>query len=56
VEAIPDSVVDELIVHGSGEDCRAHLQRYIDNGVTTPAPAIFPVGMDLRDTVRALAP
>lgn len=56
VEAIPDSVVDELVVHGSGEACRAHIQRYIDNGVTTPAPAIFPFGMELRDAVRALAP
>lgn len=55
-DAIPDEVVDELIVHGTGEECRAHLQRYIDNGVTTPAPAIFPIGMDLRDAVRALAP
>ena len=31
--AIPDEVVDELIVHGSPEQCRATIQRYFDNGV-----------------------
>jgi len=56
VDAVPDDVVDELIVHGSAEACRAHLQRYIDNGVTTPAPAVFPVGIEVREAVRALAP
>ena len=33
--AIPDSLVDELIVHGSPAECRAKIQRYFDNGVTT---------------------
>jgi len=56
VEGIPDHVVDELIVHGTGEACRSHIQRYIDNGVTTPAPAVFPVGMDVREAIRAIAP
>src|SRR4029077_11542903 len=41
---VPDHVVDDLIVHGSPAECRAHLQRYVDNGVTTPALAIFPLG------------
>jgi len=57
VEAIPDSLVDELIVHGSGAECRAHLARYAANGVTTPAPAILGLGTEhLRDALRALAP
>ncbi len=57
VEAIPDSLVDELIVHGSGTECREHLARYAENGVTTPAPAILGLGADhLRDAMRALAP
>ena len=57
VEAIPDSLVDELIVHGSGAECRAHLARYAANGVTTPAPAILGLGAEhLRDALRALAP
>jgi probable F420-dependent oxidoreductase len=54
--AIPDEVVDELIVHGSPEACRAHIQRYIDNGVTTTALAILPFGVDARQAVRDLAP
>lgn len=53
--AIPDSVVDELIVHGSAEQCREHLAQYAANGVTTVVPAIIPVG-DPMLTVRALAP
>ncbi len=57
LEAIPDELVDQLIVHGSPEACRAHIQRYVDNGVTTPALAILPFpGIDQRQAVRDLAP
>lgn len=57
LDAIPTSVVDELIVHGSPEECREHIQRYIDNGVTTPALAILPFpGIDQRQAIRDLAP
>ena len=31
----------QLLVWGKPEACREHIQRYIDNGVTTPAPALF---------------
>jgi probable F420-dependent oxidoreductase len=54
--AIPDAVVDELIVWGSPEACREHIQRYVDNGVTTPALAVLPSGQDVRQAVRDLAP
>jgi len=55
--AIPDEVVDALIVHGSPEQCREHVQRYVDNGVTTPALAILPFpGIDQRQAIRDLAP
>jgi probable F420-dependent oxidoreductase len=54
--AIPDSVVDELIVWGTPEACREHLQRYVDNGVTTPALALMPFGIDARQAIRDLAP
>ena len=56
--AIPDSVVDELIVHGSPAECRAQIQRYFDNGVTTSSLAIQPLDPDLNfwDAVRSLAP
>ena len=54
---IPEHVVDELLVHGSPEECRDHIQRFIDNGVTCPAPMVLPVdGVDAFEVVRALAP
>jgi len=56
LEAVPDYVVDELVVHGSVDECRAHVQRYVDNGVTIPAPAIIPIGIDLADAVAGLSP
>ena len=56
--AIPDEVVDQLIVHGSPEHCRATVQRYFDNGVTTTSLAIMPLDPELKhwDAVKALAP
>lgn len=54
---IPEQVVDELLVHGSPEECRAHLQRFVESGVTCPAPMVLPVeGTDAFEVVRALAP
>jgi probable F420-dependent oxidoreductase len=55
-EAIPDEVVDDLIVHGSPDACKAQIQRYVDNGVTTLALAVLPFGMDVRQAIRDLAP
>ncbi len=52
--AIPDEVVDALVVHGSPAQCRAHVQRYVDNGVTTPVLAVLPLAPDV-DVRRALA-
>ncbi|MEJ7584710.1 MAG: LLM class F420-dependent oxidoreductase [Acidimicrobiales bacterium] len=54
--AIPDSLVDELIVHGSPEACREHLDRYVANGVTCPAIALLPFGFDTGQAIRDLAP
>jgi alkanesulfonate monooxygenase SsuD/methylene tetrahydromethanopterin reductase-like flavin-dependent oxidoreductase (luciferase family) len=54
--AIPDSLVDELIVHGSPGECKEHIDRYFDNGVTTAALAVMPFGIDQRQAVRDLAP
>ena len=55
-EAIPDSVVDELIIHGSYAQCRDHVARFIENGVQIPTLAIVPFGVDLKDAVEGLAP
>jgi probable F420-dependent oxidoreductase len=54
--AIPDSLIDELLVHGSPSDCRAHLARYAENGVTTPAPALMVGPAEARQAMRDLAP
>lgn len=54
--AIPDEVLDQLVVHGSPEECRAHLARYAANGVTTPAPAILAGPAEARQAMRDLAP
>jgi probable F420-dependent oxidoreductase len=57
VEAIPDQVVDDLIIHGSAADCRAAIDRYIANGVTTTCPAVLPLGgVDAGQAIRQLAP
>jgi probable F420-dependent oxidoreductase len=54
--AIPDHVVDELVVHGSPEQCREHIGRYVANGVTTPVIGLLPLGVDARQASRDLAP
>ncbi len=54
--AIPDEVVDALVIHGSAQECRAHIRRYVDNGVTVPVLALLPGGDSLVTTIRALAP
>jgi probable F420-dependent oxidoreductase len=55
-ELIPDSVVDELVIHGSYDACREHIGRYIDAGVEIPTIAIVPFGIDLTEAVEGLAP
>jgi len=40
--AIPDAVVDELIVHGAPEQCREHVARYAEAGVDVPVMALVP--------------
>lgn len=52
---IPDEVVDQLVVHGTAEQCRAHIRRYVDNGLTTPVIAALPT-LEPRELVHALAP
>lgn len=54
--AVPDHVVDSLLVHGTPDACREQIQAYVDNGVTTPVLAILPTGDDPRALARGLAP
>ena len=55
-EVIPDSVVDELIIHGSYDQCRDHIQAYMDGGAQIPSLAIIPFGVDMKDAIEGLAP
>lgn len=54
--AVPDEVVDDLVVHGSADQCRAAVHRYTTNGLDSPILALLPTGADLRDTARLLTP
>jgi hypothetical protein len=55
--AIPDEVVDQLVIHGPPEACREHIDRYHANGVTTSALALMgPAGGDNMQALRDLAP
>jgi probable F420-dependent oxidoreductase len=53
---IPDELVDALIVHGSPEACREHLNRYVEAGVTTPVMALMPGPYEFRPMLAELAP
>jgi probable F420-dependent oxidoreductase len=58
LKVIPDEVVDELIVHGDAATCRARVQRYVDNGLSTPILAPIPGGgeIPISQAVRDLSP
>ena len=56
VESVPDEVADALVVHGSPAECREKIAAYVANGVTTPIPAILPVGVPAAEAIRMLAP
>jgi len=55
-QVIPDAVVDELIIHGSYDECREHVARYVEAGVQIPSIAIVPFGVDLQEAVEGLSP
>jgi len=56
LELVPDTLIDELIVHGTPEECRRRVNEYVAAGVTTTAPMISAQGDQLRELLRALAP
>jgi probable F420-dependent oxidoreductase len=54
-KAIPDEVVDDLVLHGSPESVRAQVQAYIEAGLTTPVIALLPPpDADLADIIRRM--
>ncbi|GAA5081895.1 LLM class F420-dependent oxidoreductase [Thermocatellispora tengchongensis] len=57
LKAIPDEVVDDLVVHGDAATCRARVREYVANGLTTPVLAPIPGGeVPIAQAVRDLAP
>jgi len=57
LKAIPDEVVDDLIVHGSPAECRERIREYVSNGLTTPILMLLPNSqINGVEAVRALAP
>jgi probable F420-dependent oxidoreductase len=56
LEAIPDELVDAIVVHGPPEACRERIQAYVEAGITTPVLAVLPVGVDPASAAKGLAP
>jgi probable F420-dependent oxidoreductase len=55
--AIPDNLVDDLVVHGHPGRCRERVAEYQAAGLDTPVIAVIPApGMDEADAIRQLAP
>jgi probable F420-dependent oxidoreductase len=55
--AIPDGLVDELVVHGHPQACRERVAQYREQGLNTPVIAVVaPPGVDEADAIRQLAP
>src|SRR6266511_4165181 len=61
--AVPDELVDALVLHGAPDECRAAVSRYVEGGVDTPVLALLPTpelerggAKALRETLAALAP
>jgi len=55
-EAIPDHFIDSLVAHGSMEEVREKVQRYVDNGVDTVVIDMVPGVVDAMEAARGLAP
>jgi len=55
--AVPDELVDELVVHGSPEACRDRVREYVENGLDTPILAVLPADdVKIPEVIGALAP
>jgi hypothetical protein len=55
--AIPDEVVDDLVIYGEIDACRDRVAKYSASGLDTPVIAIVPPpGLNVADAVRGFAP
>lgn len=55
LDAVPDEVIDDLIVHGTADHCRRVIVRYRELGVSVPVTYLLPFGEDLAEAARSLA-
>jgi alkanesulfonate monooxygenase SsuD/methylene tetrahydromethanopterin reductase-like flavin-dependent oxidoreductase (luciferase family) len=57
LHAIPDEVVDDVVVHGTPDECRAKLAAYFAAGLTTASISLLlPQGLDHASALSSLAP
>ena len=56
IAAVPDSLIDEFVVHGSPDRCRARIGEYFDAGATSIALALVALDTDPTAAAIALAP
>jgi probable F420-dependent oxidoreductase len=55
--AIPDEVVDDLVIYGEIDACRDRVAKYSASGLDTPVIAIVPPpDLNVADAVRGFAP
>ena len=56
LDLVPDTLLDELIVHGTPAECARRVEEYATAGITTTAPMINAQGDQAHELLRALAP
>jgi probable F420-dependent oxidoreductase len=56
VAAIPDAVVDELVIHGAPEYCRERIAELVEAGVQVPLLSAIPLDGDYLAALRLLGP
>jgi len=56
LDAVPDEVVDELIVHGTPAECADRLADFVAHGATSLALSVLDGVVDTVDALRALGP
>jgi probable F420-dependent oxidoreductase len=56
VAAVPDSLVDEFVVHGSVPACRERLAEYCAAGASELVVSVLPLDADPTECARRLAP
>ncbi|MEV0720098.1 LLM class F420-dependent oxidoreductase [Asanoa sp. NPDC050611] len=52
--AVPDELVDALVIHGTPHQCKEQIMRYVEAGVTTPVMAPLPTPELTSGGVEAL--